>query len=170
MNVIVMAGGRGSRISNRKKMLLKIKNKTLIERSLDIIHNLKMNVYICISNNTDFLLKVLHDYSIINGSGDYITDLKASLDTFGLPAIIMPADIVYSGNIIEEFIISASKIHDGIINLKINGQLSGISIFYEKPLNKIIKFKDISIFSESFFNINYPEDYNNAVNYFTLKP
>ncbi len=167
MNVLVMAGGKGSRINNKRKMLLKIDNRTLIERSLEILHNLKMNIHICINDNTDFLLDILHNYNIIRGTGDYIRDLKKSLDTMDLPVLVMPADIIYSSNIIEEFIVSTNKISQGIVNLKVNGKLSGISIFYKRPDNEVIKFKDISILSESFFNINYPKDYNNAVKFYS---
>ena len=52
-----------------------------------------------------------------------------------------------------------------IATLKINGELSGISIFFKNPGNENLPYRNIKIEREDFFNLNFPEDYRKAIEY-----
>ena len=165
MDVLIMAGGKGSRINNNKKMLLKINDEYIISILIKKLKKLNFNVTVCISDNTIFLNKILNE-KIIYGTGDYNCDLKLSLDKLNLPVIVLPADVIFDIEIIEEFIDRSMEIKSGIVNLKINNELTGISIFFEKLYNYELKYSNINYNRNDFFNINYSSDYIMARNFF----
>ncbi len=161
MDALIMAGGMGSRMNNNKKMLLKINDEYIISILIKKLKKLNFNVNVCISDNTAFLNKIVNE-KIIHGTGDYSYDLKLSLDKLNLPVIIFPADVIFNIEIIEKFIDGSMEIKSGIVNLKINNELTGISIFFEKLYNYELKYSNINYNRNDFFNINYSSDYIKA--------
>ncbi len=160
-----MAGGRGTRMGNNKKMLLEINGKSVLYRIIDLLKQMGFRVNICISKNTEFLSDV-EGVNIITGTGDYSEDLKYSLGLCSMPALVLPADVIFSVKLLKNFIELSSTISTGIATLKVNGELSGISIFFKRPENKELSYTNIEISDNSFFNLNYPEDYIKAQEYF----
>ncbi len=160
-----MAGGMGSRMNNNKKMLLKINDEYIISILIKKLKKLNFNVNVCISDNTAFLNEILNE-KIIHGTGDYSYDLKLSLDKLNLPVIIFPADVIFNIEIIEKFIDGSMEIKSGIVNLKINNELTGISIFFEKLYDYELKYSNINYNRNDFFNINYSSDYIKARKFF----
>jgi len=160
-----MAGGKGSRMNNNKKMLLKINNEYIISILINKLKSLNFNINVCISNNTYFLKDILNE-KIIYGNGDYNYDLKYSLNKLNLPVIVFPSDVIFNINIIKRFIFDALKINNGIVNLKINDELTGISVFFEKLYDNEVKYSNINYNRDDFFNINYNNIYLNAKKFF----
>ena len=160
-----MAGGRGTRMGNNKKMLLEINGKPALYRIIDSLKELGFSVNICISKNTEFLSDV-GGVSIITGTGDYSGDLKYSLKLCSIPTLVLPADVIFSRSLLEKFIELSGTVRTGIATLKVNGDLSGISIFFERPEDKELSYTNIEISDNSFFNLNYQDDYIRAKQYF----
>lgn len=160
-----MAGGRGSRINNNRKMLLKINNEYIISMLINKLKTLNFNINICINSNTLFLGDMINE-KIIYGTGDYNNDLKLALDKLKLPVFVFPADVIFNIEILIKFIDAAMKIGYGIVNLEINNKLTGISIFFEKLFDNELKYNNINYNRNDFFNINYYYDYINAKGFF----
>ena len=160
-----MAGGKGSRMGDNKKMLLKINGEPVLYKIIASLKDLGFMVKICVSKDTEFLSNI-EGVSIITGTGNYSEDLKYSLYMCSMPAIVLPADVIFSRNLLEKFIALSGLVRTDIATLKVNGELSGISIFFKRPEDKELSYTNIDILDNSFFNLNYREDYINAQEYF----
>ncbi len=165
MHAVIMAGGRGTRINNPGKMMLKINGKTIIENIIKKINNLNIEFGICISEYTPDAVKTMSK-NIIAGTGDYFNDLKLAVNYFDVPVIVFSADLIFDIETIKLFIESSFEAKSEIVNMTVKGELSGISIFFKHILNNELRYKNIEINSEGFFNINTVDDYNNALLYY----
>ena len=160
-----MAGGRGSRMGNNKKMLLNINGVPVLYRIIASLRGAGFKVNICITKNTEFLSDI-EGTNIITGTGNYADDLKHSLGLCSVPALVLPADVIFSRNLLKSFIELSDKVRTDIATLKVNSELSGISIFFRRPEDKELSYTNIEIEDKSFFNLNYQDDYIRARQYF----
>ena len=160
-----MAGGKGSRMGNNKKMLLKINGEPVLYKIIASLKDLGFMVKICISKGTEFLSDT-EEVEIITGAGTYSEDLKYSLKLCSIPALVLPADVIFSEKLLKNFIELSGTVTTDIATLKVNGELSGISVFFKRPENQELSYTDIEIRDNSFLNLNYPEDYIKAQEYF----
>ena len=160
-----MAGGRGSRMGNNKKMLLNINGVPVLYRIIASLREAGFKVNICITKNTEFLSDI-EGANIITGTGNYADDLKYSLGLCSVPALVLPADVIFSRNLLKSFIELSDKVRTDIATLKVNSELSGISIFFRRPEDKELSYTNIEIEDKSFFNLNYQDDYIRARQYF----
>ena len=159
-----MAGGTGSRMGTSKKMLLEINGEKIIDRVVRILHSQNFRISLCISENTLFL----HEYPevrIVMGKGSYAEDLSFAVGMCSLPVLVVPADVIFSPEMIENFIEQSISLETGIVTLMVNNKLSGISIFFKNPGNENLPYRNIKIEREDFFNLNFPEDYRRAIEY-----
>ncbi|AAT44030.1 NTP transferase domain-containing protein [Picrophilus oshimae] len=158
---LIMAGGLGSRL-NKKKMLLDFFGSSIIEREISLIRSISDSIYICISENTEFLLN-LFNLNYIQGSGDYSGDLLLSLKRIDrFPLLVMPADIIFNIELIVKFISMNNNNYD-IINMKIKNNFTGVSIFNRMAFEKYL---DINMDDPGFFNVNTMDDYKKALEYY----
>lgn len=160
-----MAGGNGSRMRNNKKMLLKINGQPVLYKIIASLKDLGFTVKICISKNTEFLSNT-EKVEIITGVGNYSEDLKYSLCQCSMPALVLPADVIFSEKLLKNFIELSGTVSTDIATLKVNGELSGISVFFKRPANKELSYTNIEVQDNSFFNLNYLKDYINTQEYF----
>ena len=160
-----MAGGKGLRMGNNKKMLLEVENRPVLYRIIALLREMEFKVNICISKNTEFLSNI-EGTNIITGTGNYANDLKYSLGLCSVPALVLPADVIFSRNLLKSYIELSYKVRTDIATLKVNGELSGISIFFKRPEDKELSYTNIEIEDKSFFNLNYQDDYIRARQYF----
>ena len=134
-----MAGGRGSRMGNNKKMLLNINGVPVLYRIIASLREAGFKVNICITKNTEFLSDI-EGTNIITGTGNYADDLKYSLGLCSVPALVLPADVIFSRNLLKSFIELSDKVRTDIATLKVNSELSGISIFFRRPEDKELSY------------------------------
>ena len=160
-----MAGGKGSRMGDNKKMLLKINSEPVLYKIIASLKDLGFIVKICISKGTEFLSDT-EEVEIITGAGTYSEDLKYSLKLCSIPALVLPGDVIFSEKLLKNFIELSGTVSTDIATLKINGELSGISMFFKRPENGELSYTDIEMQDNSFFNLNYKEDYIKAQEYF----
>ncbi len=160
-----MAGGKGSRMGDNKKMLLKINSEPVLYKIIASLKDLGFMVKICISKGTEFLSDT-EEVEIITGAGTYSEDLKYSLKLCSIPALVLPGDVIFSEKLLKNFIELSGTVSTDIATLKINGELSGISMFFKRPENGELSYTDIEMQDNSFFNLNYKEDYIKAQEYF----
>jgi GTP:adenosylcobinamide-phosphate guanylyltransferase len=165
VDAVIMAGGQGTRMGTSKKMLLKINGKPVIDIVLEVLQQTRFRISLCISGNTGFL-EGYGNVRILKGTGNYAEDLKYALDMCSMPVLVVPADALFSPDILTEFTKKARGFHKGIATLLVNGKISGISMFFENPKNEELPYTNIKIIHEGFFNLNYPEDYKKAMDYF----
>ena len=159
-----MAGGKGSRMGDNKKMLLKINSEPVLYKIIASLKDLGFIVKICISKGTEFLSDT-EEVEIITGTGTYSEDLKYSLKLCSIPALVLPGDVIFSEKLLKNFIELSGTVSTDIATLKINGELSGISMFFKRPENGELSYTDIEMQDNSFFNLNYKEDYIKAQEY-----
>jgi adenosylcobinamide-phosphate guanylyltransferase len=165
MDAVIMAGGKGSRMGDNKKMLLKINSEPVLYKIIASLKDLGFIVKICISKGTEFLSDT-EEVEIITGTGTYSEDLKYSLKLCSIPALVLPGDVIFSEKLLKNFIELSGTVSTDIATLKINGELSGISMFFKRPENGELSYTDIEMQDNSFFNLNYKEDYIKAQEYF----
>lgn len=82
--VIIMAGGKGSRMNYAEKALIKICNKTMLERVLNSVKDLSMNnIYITVTNHTPrtkkYCIKNRLEYIETSGNG-FIEDAREAMN------------------------------------------------------------------------------------------
>lgn len=160
-----MAGGKGSRMGTGEKMLLEINGERVIDTIIKTLKHQNFTISLCISDNTEFL-NVYESVRIIKGYGNYAKDLSYAISMCSLPVLIVPSDVIFPSDMLSDFIEKSFSLDTGIATLVVNGELSGISIFFRKPETGDLPYKNIEVSSKDFFNLNYPEDYRKAVEYF----
>ncbi|MEM0139881.1 MAG: NTP transferase domain-containing protein [Ferroplasma sp.] len=165
MHAVIMAGGSGSRIHNPGKMLLKIGGNSLISHVIEELENANIKFSICVSSNTPEVIFNMSPH-IIYGNGNYIHDLKLSVNRFPQYVLIISADLLFSSSTLSEFISKSYKIGSGITTLAINHKAVGISIFFEKIGDAELNYTSIDIDDTAFFNINTENDYRRAELYY----
>ncbi len=160
-----MAGGKGSRMGTSEKMLLTINGERIIDTVIKTLQNQNFSISLCISKNTGFL-DGYKSLKIIKGHGDYAEDLKYAVTMCSLPVLVIPSDVIFPAEILPDFIERSFSLDTGIATLIVNGKLSGISIFFRKPGKGNLPYENVEMSMEDFFNLNYPDDYKRAEQYF----
>jgi len=102
IRVIVMAGGRGSRLGFVEKPALRVCGRPLIEAALAAASELGEPL-LCTSGSTP-LTEELYCGRVrcLRGSGDYVSDLALSLEAAGTPALVLPADMPFIDRAVPE--------------------------------------------------------------------
>lgn len=169
-SVLIMAGGKGGRIGNPLKFLLPLAGSSVLERLIIDVQQISDRIWICTTESSLPFLKDkngIEKTSLIVGNGNgYHEDLNYALNEIkNLPVFVIPADTVIIDRGLLEFLTSfPEKTNSGLVNLKQNGEFTGISVFLSVPLNKnqSIPFEDVDISGTKIININTPEDYEKA--------
>ncbi len=160
-----MAGGVGSRMGTCKKMLLEINGEKIIDMIVKQLKEQNFRVSMCISKNTEFL-DYYPEVAKFYGKGNYTEDLKYAISQCSLPVLVISADLIFPTDLLYKFIKKADLTGTGVATLIVNGELSGISMFFEKPEDENLQYKNINISTSGFFNLNRKEDYEKAVKYY----
>ena len=169
-SVLIMAGGRGERIKNPVKFLLPLADSSVLERLITDVQQISDRIWICTTESSLPFLKnisMVGKTSLIVGHGNgYHEDLNYALNTIkNVPVFVIPADTVIIDRTLLKFLISCmEKAKSSLVNLKQNGEFTGISVFLSTPVNKIqsIPFEDVEISGSKIVNINTLEDYERA--------
>ncbi|NPA70696.1 MAG: NTP transferase domain-containing protein [Crenarchaeota archaeon] len=134
--VVIFAGGKGSRIGNPEKMLLKICNKPIILMLIDSLSKYFRRIIIVTSKFHKNLIELLKVHSkvdlIILPARDYCEDLCHIINIVRpRPLLMLPSDIVLR-NVKRFFdIIRSVKSNVDIVTLSyIDGTPLGVSIVY----------------------------------------
>jgi GTP:adenosylcobinamide-phosphate guanylyltransferase len=163
---VVMCGGRGTRIGNPEKYLLRIGDETIIGRIIRIISSIGLSVYLC-TNDGSRIHNIYGDLSshIITTSGNsYVSDMNECLKAVSItPLLLIPGDLVFrSPDTISMFMKEASMIGMDLINLASNGEITGITIFKKIPSVKPLIYSYVET-DDEIINVNNIEDYNRAL-------
>lgn len=164
INLLIMAGGTGSRMNLSDKGLLMIRGQTLIERNMKLLENSVNKIYIAVSSNTEKTEGYFKDKAIvIRTSGrDYSQDIGTALESVETyPVLVIPADVyIRDVDVLNNLIDIAKKNGKGITSMLIEGLFCGISVFMEKPENVDTKnFYGYNVTEQQAYNINTVEDF-----------
>jgi len=153
LNIIIMAGGRATRLKGIKKPLLNLCGKRLIDVVVSIAKELVGDgrVYICVSNYTKELTNESfgEDVEVILCPGKgYVEDLNYVLSRVKLPVLVLPSDLPFiTLDVVKKFIELASSEEVNVITLTVcpNSECRevGISLF--------------NSFSGTWTNIEFPD-------------
>ncbi|WP_338599486.1 NTP transferase domain-containing protein [Sulfolobus tengchongensis] len=159
MKALILAGGKGKRISLFKPFLV-VCGKPLISWVYESVSEIADDIYLGISSSHP-LFQIFQNsvFKIFLTRDDgYESDIKYVVENLKPPILIVPVDIAYINSNVLKFLID--KCDTDICNLKGNSEYFGIS--YWTGLN-FENYKDIVIEGgERLYNINTWEDYIKA--------
>ncbi|HEU98006.1 MAG TPA: hypothetical protein ENO36_04030 [Fervidicoccus fontis] len=137
MDIIIMAGGRGSRLGGLKKPFLSICERRAIDVAIDVALRLKDRgeVYVCLKMEDVGKLEEREGVKIVEcpGSG-YVEDLSLMLKRVTFPSLVLPADMPFlTCDIVKRFLdLASNEAADVVTLVKVRGESreeTGISIF-----------------------------------------
>ncbi|AKA73406.1 cobalamin biosynthesis protein CobY [Saccharolobus solfataricus] len=157
MKVIILAGGRGKRITLFKPFLV-VCGKPLISWAFDAVNKLSDKVYLGINQSHPLFTIFKHSIFKIFPTPDisYENDVKYVVESLGPPILVLPVDIAFINNNIINNLIERCAVD--MCTLKSYGSYLGVT--YWTGLN-FSNYTDIEV-KEKLYNINTWEDYIKA--------
>lgn len=137
IDVVVMAGGKGSRLGGIRKQFLTVCGRRLIDIALEIGKHIGRRVYVCVSKDDVVLLENVAkdniEVVVCSGLG-YVEDLSYILKLVRLPVLVLPADMPFlTLNTVERFLDVAQKEQTDVVTLMVckgsTCEETGISFF-----------------------------------------
>lgn len=138
IDVVIMAGGKGSRLGGIKKQFLEVCGRRLIDVALTVAKEINSRkIRICLSKEDTVFVGNIGDPMVevvlCPGLG-YVEDLNYILGLSDFPVIVLPADIPFlTSNILRRFLDLAQKESADVVTLMVcrNSKCreSGISLF-----------------------------------------
>ncbi len=126
MNIVVMAGGRGSRMGGVEKPLLRICGKPIIGRVISEATIISPRVYVAVSPHTPGTRRwcIENDIEVIDTPGkSYPHDIGYILDNISVPVLFLPADTPFlTHGVLKHFVEKALSISREIITLIVSKQ------------------------------------------------
>ncbi|PVU72048.1 GTP--adenosylcobinamide-phosphate guanylyltransferase [Vulcanisaeta sp. SCGC AB-777_J10] len=171
MKVLIMAGGRGSRIGDPSKPLIKILGKPMIEYVIDAINGLgEMNIATTKNHERIIQWARSNNYTIVLTSGrDYPNDLIEALRLTGTPTLVLPSDMpLLSKEFITKFLRAVAHIRTPMVTLAaVRGceiEYTGISYIRDLTMsNGVIPWSTLTTaWTMELININTREDLEEA--------
>jgi GTP:adenosylcobinamide-phosphate guanylyltransferase len=171
MKVLIMAGGRGSRIGDPSKPLIKILGKPMIEYVIDAINGLgEVNIATTKDHERIIQWARSNNYTIVLTSGrDYPNDLIEALRLTGTPTLVLPSDMpLLSKEFITKFLRAVAHIRTPMVTLAaVRGceiEYTGISYIRDLTMsNGVIPWSTLTTaWTMELININTREDLEEA--------
>jgi adenosylcobinamide-phosphate guanylyltransferase len=172
MKVIIMAGGRGSRINDPNKPLIEVLGKPMIEYVVDAVSGLGA-VYVATTRGHDRIIEWARSrgYDVVLTSGrDYPSDLVEALRAVGTPALVLPGDMpLLSRGFIIKFLRAAAYVRTPMVTLvavrSSEHVYTGISYVRELVIiNGVIPWTTLATpWTTELLNVNTREDLERAV-------
>jgi GTP:adenosylcobinamide-phosphate guanylyltransferase len=158
LRALIMAGGKGSRITSRKP-IIEICGKPMLLWILETLKSLTLDIYVAVSLNSLIIpiINTIKEVKIIFTSGyGYESDILEAVKNVGVPVIVTPCDTPFITADILNMLID--ECDADICNIK---DLDGyVGISYWKGFN-INSYKDVVI-REKILNVNNWNDYIRA--------
>ncbi|WP_188596050.1 NTP transferase domain-containing protein [Thermocladium modestius] len=118
MLVIIMAGGRGSRMGGTEKAMLEVCGAPIIEREVEGLSDhwvivaasrwSPVTIEWCRRNGVDV---------VMTSGSDYSTDLGLLMRTVRKPFLVVPADMPFAGRAVRNFESAAASMDSSIVTL-----------------------------------------------------
>jgi len=171
MKVLIMAGGRGSRVGDPSKPLIKILGKSMIEYVIDAINGLgEVNIATTKDHERIIQWARSNNYTIVLTSGrDYPNDLIEALRLTGTPTLVLPSDMpLLSKEFITKFLRAVAHIRTPMVTLAaVRGceiEYTGISYIRDLTMsNGVIPWSTLTTaWTMELININTREDLEEA--------
>lgn len=138
IDVVIMAGGRGSRLGGVKKQFMRVCGRKLVEVALEAARTIGgRKIYLCVTEEDLALLRDVAGPPIevvaCPGAG-YVEDLNCALSHAEYPVLVLPADIPFlTAEAVGAFLEAAQRIPADVVTLMVcrEGSCSetGISFF-----------------------------------------
>ena len=121
LRIVVMAGGRATRMNGVEKALLKLRGKPLIEYVLDVAGELGGELYIAPSKHTLLTKRwcIEKGIQIIETVGEgYSRDLRYVASRVDKPTLFLPVDAPFlTAELLNEFLAGAWRRRESLITL-----------------------------------------------------
>jgi len=121
LKIVVMAGGRASRMNGVEKALLRLRGKPLIEYVLDVAGELGGELYIAPSRHTPLTKRwcIERGIQLIETAGEgYSRDLRYVASRVDRPILFLPVDAPFlTAELLDEFLAEAWRRRESLITL-----------------------------------------------------
>lgn len=141
IDIVIMAGGRGSRLGDPGKPLIKVCGKRMIDHVIEVARRVNHGK-IVVCTRSDLIQYLPHvsspDLEVLNCPGeDYVGDLNRAFNRVNFPLLVLPADMPFiTSEILALFVERALEEEKPVANLVRCGSgervETGISLF-QKP-------------------------------------
>ena len=169
---IIMAGGKGTRMQDPEKCLIRIGKLSLIANLFEILSYSGFKIVIATTRLhrkvTQFAEENGIDTVYTSGSG-YETDIGEAVASLArVSSLVVPGDLMTADkNLFREVWEAGTRSGAGVVTFTLNGNFSGISVINRLPLFGIpMDFETVDIRSGGSFNVNTPADLELARSYF----
>lgn len=169
---IIMAGGKGSRMRDPEKCLIRIGKLSIIANLSEILSHLGYETFIATTSLHRKVIQFAEENSIdiiyTAGSG-YETDLgEAIVSLAKVPVLVVPGDLItVDKSLFLEAWKAGTRSGAGVVTFTLNGNFSGISVINRlPPIGMPMDFETADIRSGGSFNVNTPADLELARSYF----
>lgn len=165
MDVVIMAGGRGSRLGGAKKPLLVVCGRRLVDVAIDVAKAVGEKVYLCSRDEYIEHLSGLSDVVAVRCPGlGYVEDLSHILRIVSPPVLVLPSDMPFlTRRAVESFVKKALGLSVDVVTLTVCKDSicreTGISLF------KGVEGSWANIYvsySPEYLDIDTPEDLRRA--------
>ncbi len=167
MNIAIMAGGAGSRLSNPNKSLINVCGKPIIEHVTHSVNGFG-KIYIATTERHTEIINwsKRHGYEVLMTSGmGYPKDLLETLQIIGAPTLFIPGDMPFiTREFIRKFLAMTAYVASPMITLMIERDnkvdFTGISLVKKLELTQgIIPWTSLVIpWTIKLLNINTQKD------------
>ncbi len=167
MNIVIMAGGAGSRLSNPNKALIRVCGKPMIEHVIHSVNGLGRIYIATTARHTEIInWSRGRGYEVLMTSGmGYPKDLLEALQTIGAPTLFMPSDMPFmTREFIRKFLAMTAYVASPMITLMVErgGEVdfTGVSLVKKLELTRgIIPWTSLVIpWTIELLNINTQKD------------
>ena len=121
LRIVIMAGGRATRMNYVEKALLKLRGRFMIEYVIDVARKLSSEIYIAPSKHTPLTERwcVEKHIPIVKTLGEgYSKDLKYIASRIGKPILFLPVDTPFiTAELLNRFLAEAWRRKDSLITL-----------------------------------------------------
>ena len=167
-SVIIMGGGKGTRLGNSEKGMLQINGRPIVDSLFEFFANKTDFVLFCGSRNTPLSSKRATDLGmhLCHAIGDdYRVDLRFCLEeTRRLPALVVPSDLyILDRERLSSALAFAISLEADLVTLTQEGSFTGVSVFRKVPVNDdALEFLTLEVPGEFGVNINTTGDLKRA--------
>ena len=167
-SVLVMAGGKGTRMGLAEKYMMNAGGTPLVERILQAACMLSRAIYVCTSGQIPQLERLASTYgaSIIYGAGrSYYEDLSRSyIRVKEYPLLVIPGDLaIPDEQVLTSFLSRAVELECDLVNLSAGGNITGICLIRHRPMDaKELSYDAIDFPQDAVVNVNTASDFERA--------
>lgn len=170
-SVLIMAGGKGTRMRNPNKPLIMVGGATLIDKVIEFATSFSRRIFMCSSPSAPLVMRRYHSGParlIVSEGNGYVPDLTHCLSILNdFPVLLLPADILITdSDTLREAILYSLQTSDSVTSILQEGEFTGIGIFRHRNMSDAhVHYSSVEIPGKFCININTESDVSTALKF-----